>query len=203
MNTVRTLLFKFGNNARKIVNFPVSFCVITFGGSNCTIYYLKTVQILLLATAVLAAPTQKKDKRNLLLGSLGVSDYTLPYSFAGYPSFGLFDLGARRIFEGYSPLYNGLVPVYPSGLGYEDSLYTGNFANIIRSNELALAGFVNDIDTLPLISARNNITESTINSQVSSSQSVPIEAFRDYNGIVELTETSKPVTQQTQKTTAT
>ncbi|XP_020285218.1 uncharacterized protein LOC109855402 [Pseudomyrmex gracilis] len=164
---------------------------------------MRSFAILLLATAVLAAPTQKKDKRNLLLDSLDVSDYALPYSFAGYPT-GLFDLGTR-IFQGYSPLDNSLV-VYPSGLEYEDPLYSGNFGNIVRLNQLALAGFVSDIDTLPLIlnSARNN-TESNINNQVLNSQSVPqslsIEALKDYSGVAEPTETSKPVTQQVQNTT--
>lgn len=129
------------------------------------------MQILLLATAVLAAPTkndnQKKDKRS----------YNLPYGFAGYP-IGLYGLGTRVI-GAQVPLSNNLIFTYPSGLKYEDLLYRRNFGNII-SNELALTTiaqpvqFVSDVSALsPISNLVQDRTDSIIKFRGPTYQPVP------------------------------
>lgn len=138
------------------------------------------MQILLLATAVLAAPTKnddpKKTKRYLLLNNFGVSSYAIPYNYVGYP-FGL----SMRVFGAQVPLSNSLILAYPYGLEYEDLLYRRHFGNIIGSNELALAAafaqptrFVSDVSALPPILSLQVEQGKAVNVQVPSSTPQPV-----------------------------
>ncbi|XP_020291117.1 zinc finger protein 512B-like [Pseudomyrmex gracilis] len=99
---------------------------------------MKSFAILLLATAVLAAPSAKKTekehgKRSLVTGDAAFSTYGLPYNLGGYSSELGLGYGAKILGAGI-PLDSSLSSAYASGLEYGGG-YKGP---IIGSGDLAL-----------------------------------------------------------------